>query len=192
LRIIRYPHPTLRHVSKTIRRVDAELTTIVERMFDLMYEAQGIGLAANQVDLPLRFFVVNLAGKPGEGEERVFLNPVITRPKGSEESEEGCLSLPGMYGDVTRPKQVRIHAYDVSGNVIQEDASGMLARVLQHELDHLDGVLFFDRMDEMKRLKFTDALEQLESEFAEAVASGELTSVAEMAARRSEWERTYC
>src|SRR5205085_1806900 len=104
LKIITYPHPTLRYVAKPIRRVDADLRKIVQEMFSLMYESKGIGLAAPQVALPLRLFLINLAGKQGEGEELVFINPVISHPKGSDEAEEGCLSLPGLYGPVIRPK----------------------------------------------------------------------------------------
>lgn len=100
MKIITYPHPTLRRVAKPVRRVDAELKRIVREMFDLMYEAKGIGLAANQVDMPIRLFIVNLEAEAGKGEELVFINPVLSRPKGSDEAEEGCLSLPGLYGPV--------------------------------------------------------------------------------------------
>src|SRR5688500_15974234 len=121
MQIITYPHPTLRHVSKPIRRVDAELRQLVREMFGLMYAAKGIGLAANQVDLPVRLFIVNLSGKEGEGEEQVFINPVVSSPKGSDEAEEGCLSLPGLYGQVIRPKTVRVNAYNLSGQEIQRE-----------------------------------------------------------------------
>src|SRR6266513_2886410 len=95
MQILTYPHPTLRRVSKPLRRVDAELRKQIREMFELMYAAKGIGLAANQVDLPLRFFIVNLEAKAGAGEEMVFINPVISLPRGgTEEAEEGCLSLP--------------------------------------------------------------------------------------------------
>ncbi len=98
MRIIQFPHPTLRRVSKPLRRVDDELRHIVREMFDLMYEAKGIGLAANQVDLPYQLFVLNLSGDPAEPDaEQVFLNPVLSQPKGTAEAEEGCLSLPGLY-----------------------------------------------------------------------------------------------
>src|SRR5262249_11658756 len=134
MQILTYPHPTLRRVSKPLRRVDAELRKKIREMFELMYAAKGIGLAANQVDLPLRFFIVNLEAKPESGEELVFINPVISLPRGgSEESEEGCLSLPGLYGPVVRPKQVRINAYSLAGDEIQLDAGGLLARCVQHE-----------------------------------------------------------
>src|SRR5262245_65856778 len=100
-------------------------------MFDLMYQAKGIGLAANQVDLPLRLFIVNLAAKSDEGEELVFINPVLSHHRGgTEEAEEGCLSLPGLYGHVTRPKQVRINAYSMKGGEIQMESTGLLTRCL--------------------------------------------------------------
>ena len=98
MKIISYPHPALRHKSKPLRRVDSQLHETVRSMFELMYAAKGVGLAANQIDLPIRLFVANLEGDPAKGEELVFLNPIISHPKGPDEQEEGCLSLPGLYG----------------------------------------------------------------------------------------------
>lgn len=192
IKIVYYPHPTLRHTSKTVKRVDAELRQIVREMFDRMYEAQGVGLAANQVDLPIRLFVVNLEAQPGAGEELVFINPVITHPKGSEQAEEGCLSLPGLYGPVLRPKQVRITAYNLAGEEFRADVTGLFARVVQHELDHLDGVLFPDRMTEDDKYELRAKLAGLEATYAEAQAAGEIGSAEEIAARRAEWEKRYC
>src|SRR3954470_20662973 len=145
LKIIQYPHPTLRHVSKPLKRVDAELRDIIKRMFELMYEAKGVGLAANQVDLPYRFFVANPTGDPEKKEEEVvFINPVLSKQKGSAEAEEGCLSPPGLYADVMRAEKVTVDAYDLSGTPVHIAATGFLARVVQHETDHLDGRLFID------------------------------------------------
>ena len=92
----------MRHVSKPLKRVDAELREMIAQMFELMYEAKGVGLAANQVDLPYRFFIVNLQSDPAKAEEQVFINPVLSPAKGSAEAEEGCLSLPGLYAQVKR------------------------------------------------------------------------------------------
>lgn len=192
MQIITYPHPTLRHKSKPIRRVDAELRRIVRDMFGLMYENKGIGLAANQVDLPLRLFVVNLKSNPQEGEEMVFLNPVISFPKGSDEAEEGCLSLPGVYGNVIRPKQVRINAYTLEGQEVDIVATELLARCVQHELDHLDGVLFPDRMSPAARNDLLDELDEFETEFASRRGTGSLPSDEEIAAQLADWERRYC
>jgi peptide deformylase len=192
LQIITYPHPTLRRASKPLRRVDAELRKRVREMFDLMYAAKGIGLAANQVDLPLRLFIVNLTGKPTEGEELVFINPVISLPRGgSEEAEEGCLSLPGLYGNVTRPKQVRINAYSLSGNEIEADATGLFARCVQHELDHLDGVLFPDRMSATARADIQGELEVFETEFNSRRATRAIPSDEELARQWAELEGRY-
>lgn len=165
---------------------------MIAQMFALMYEARGVGLAANQVDLPLRFFIANLEAEAGKGEELVFLNPIISKSKGTDEAEEGCLSLPGLYGQVARPKQVRINAYNLSGQEIVADVTGMLARVVQHELDHLDGVLFIDRMTETRRAEIENTVGEFEIEFQSRRSVGEIPDDAELARRRAEWEKKYC
>jgi peptide deformylase len=192
LEILTYPHPTLRHKSKPLRRVDAELKQIIRDMFELMYASKGIGLAANQVDLPLRFFILNLAGKPGEGEEMVFLNPVISFPKGSEEAEEGCLSLPGVYGNVIRPKQVRVNAYSLEGKEFHADVTGLMARCIQHEADHLDGVLFPDRMNPTAKSDVAFELNEFETDFHSRRATGGIPGDEQIAARLAQWEQKYC
>ena len=191
MQIITYPHPTLRHVSQPIRRVDADLKKLVREMFDLMYAAKGIGLAANQVDLPVRLFIMNLTSKP-DGEEQVFINPVVSSPKGSDEAEEGCLSLPGLYGQVIRPKTVRVNAYNLSGQEIQRELSGLEARCLQHELDHLDGVLFPDRMSVGNRANVIEELQEFEADFVSRRGTGGIPSDSILTAQRAEWERKYC
>ncbi|MDX1944825.1 MAG: peptide deformylase [Pirellulaceae bacterium] len=192
MEIITYPHPTLRRKSKPLRRVDAELRGMIRQMFDLMYAAKGIGLAANQVNLPLRLFIINLEAKPGAGEELVFLNPVISLPRGgTEESEEGCLSLPGLYGPVNRPKQIRIHAYSLEGKEYEADLSGLFARCVQHELDHLDGVLFPDRMSPTALSDVRDDLAVFETEFASRRNTGGIPSDEEIAKEWAAWEAKY-
>jgi peptide deformylase len=192
LQILTYPHPTLRRVSKPLKRVDADLRKTIREMFDLMYAAKGIGLAANQVDLPLRFFLVNLEANPESGEELVFLNPVISRPHGgSEEAEEGCLSLPGLYGPVIRPKEVRINAYNLSGQEFEADLSGLFARCVQHELDHLDGVLFPDRMSQTARADIQEEIDIFETDFASRRNTGAIPSDEEIAKKWAEWETRY-
>jgi peptide deformylase len=192
LQIITYPHPTLRRVSKPLLRVDAELRKTIREMFDLMYAAKGVGLAANQVDLPLRLFIINLEAKPDEGEEMVFINPVISLPRGgSEEAEEGCLSLPGLYGPVIRPKQVRINAYSLDGKEIKADATGLFARCVQHELDHLDGVLFPDRMSATAKAALVEGLDEFEAEFKSRRDTGGVPSDEEIAKRWADMEGRY-
>ena len=160
MEIVTYPHPTLRHKSKPVQRVDKALRAMVAEMVELMYEARGIGLAANQVDLPLRLFVIDLAQDPDQSEARVFINPVLSRPSGTDEKEEGCLSLPGVFANVKRPERIHVEAFDLAGNQIRATLDGLLARVVQHETDHLDGVMFIDRLS-------TTAFADIEAEVAE-------------------------
>ncbi len=191
LSIIPYPHPTLRVKSSPIRRVDQALKDLANEMLELMYGAQGVGLAANQVDLPLRMFVVNASGVKGEGEELVLINPELQMPRGNESEQEGCLSLPGIYGQVKRPKAIRLSAYDINGNAIERNVDGFLARVLQHENDHLDGVLFFDRMNDEGRSEFAGALDELETDFRSKQSAGAIPSDQDLLARLDQWRERY-
>ncbi len=192
MKIVTYPHPTLRHKSKPVKRVNKELKKIVREMFELMYEANGVGLAANQVDLPLRLFIVNLAAKPDEGEEHVFINPVIDRPKGSDEKEEGCLSLPGVYAPVRRPEKISFNAYNLQGEELVANLSGLLGRVVQHETDHLDGVMFIDRLSTTAELDIQDEVEEFNLEFASAQRLRQIPSDEEIAKRLKSLEDEYC
>ena len=193
MHIVQYPHPTLRHKSKPLRRVDADLHKIVREMFNLMYEAKGVGLAANQVDLPWRLFVVNLkSDSGGSDEELVFINPVLSRGKGSDEVEEGCLSLPKMYADVRRSAQIVIEAFSLSGEKIHLELDGLLGRVVQHENDHLDGVLFIDRLSPTGELAMREELAEMESCFRTRRELGEIGDDDEIAARLAELESQYC
>jgi len=191
LSIIHYPHPTLRIRSKPIRRVSRELRDFADQMLDLMYESEGVGLAANQVDLPMRLFVANPAGERGDGEELVLLNPELQLPKGSETSQEGCLSLPGLYGQVKRPKTIRLSAYDLKGNPVERVVDGFLARVLQHENDHLDGVLFFDRMTEEAKRELGDQLDELETVFRSKQQTGAIPADDALVEGLGKWYEKY-
>jgi peptide deformylase len=189
LQIIHYPHPTLRHPSKPLKRVDAELRKLVDEMFDLMYAHEGVGLAANQVDLPYRLFVVNPEGQREAKEaEQVFINPVLNLGRGQHEDEEGCLSIPGVYAPVTRNETIRVEAYDLSGNEISGEVDGLLARILQHETDHLDGVLFIDRLGLTQLASLRDKLEEFEIVFQSKLETGELPDELAMAERLREFE----
>ncbi|HTU25534.1 MAG TPA: peptide deformylase [Pirellulales bacterium] len=190
MRIIQYPHPTLRYVSKPLRRVDAELHRLVREMFDLMYAAKGIGLAANQVDLPYRLFVLNLESDPAaRDEEFVFINPVLRSHHGSAEAEEGCLSLPNLYGDVRRPERVVLNAFNLSGEEVTMPLDGLFARAAQHEVDHLDGVLFIDRLSATGLLDAKPALISFEEQFDSQRERGEIADDRSIAARWQELER---
>ena len=190
LHIIHYPHPTLRHPSKPLKRVDAELRKIVAEMFELMYEHEGVGLAANQVDLPYRLFVTNVEGNPEAKEsECVFINPVLSGGRGQEEDEEGCLSIPGIYAPVTRNATIKVEAYDLAGNEITMESEGLMARVLQHETDHLDGTLFIDRLGPAQLAAVRDKLEEFELDFQSRRETGELPDADAVTARLQELER---
>jgi peptide deformylase len=189
VRIIKYPHPILRHKSKPLRRVDAELKKIVAEMFDLMYEDRGIGLAANQVGLPYRLVVMNLESDPkAKDQEFVLINPVISKRRGTVEHEEGCLSVPEIYAPVRRSEKIVLSAYDLAGNDLHYDLSGMFARAVQHEVDHVDGVLFIDRLTETNRLAIRDALAELELEFEREREAGRLPGDEQIAERLRELE----
>ena len=189
MRIVQYPHPALRHVSKPLKRVDPELRAIVREMFDLMYAAKGVGLAANQVDLPYRLFVINLQSDPkAADQEFAFLNPVLTSRKGMAEAEEGCLSLPGLYGGVKRPERVVLNAFNLAGEEMTMELEGLFARAVQHEMDHLDGVLFVDRLSPTGELAVKQALADFEAQFAGQRTRGEVPDDAAIARRLAELE----
>src|SRR6476660_1104570 len=184
LQVVQYPHPTLRHPSKPLRRVDAELRKIVAEMLELMYEHEGVGLAANQVDLPYRLFVTNVHGdRNAKDAECVFINPVLSGGRGQEEDEEGCLSIPGIRAPVFRNAKIKIQAYDLAGNEISAEVNGLMARIVQHETDHLDGTLFIDRLGPASALAFRDQLEEFELAFQSKLDTRELPDAEKMANR---------
>lgn len=155
--IIILPDSQLRLVSKPVEKVTPEIRQLVDDMFQTMYEAPGIGLAAIQVAQPLRLITMDLAKPDGKGgepkrEPRVFINPEIVA-KSDELSvyEEGCLSIPEFYEEVERPARVRVRFMDAEGVVREEDAEGLYATCIQHEIDHLNGVLFIDHLSRLKR-----------------------------------------
>jgi peptide deformylase len=188
--IVHYPHPTLRHKSKPLQRVDDELRKMVEQMRELMYEHRGIGLAANQVDLPYRLFVLNISGDPEQkDQEHVFINPVISRRGGGTvEAEEGCLSFPEVYAPVRRPARCVLSAFDMRGEEVHLQLEGLFARAAQHECDHLDGVVFIDRLSEAARASVREGIEVLEDEFAGKQQRGALPGAEAIAERLAELE----
>jgi peptide deformylase len=190
LHVIQYPHPTLRHPSRPLKRVDAELRKIVAEMIDLMYEHEGVGLAANQVDLPYRLFVANEKGDPDAREfEQVFINPVLSAGRGQEEDEEGCLSIPGIRAPVVRNGKIKIQAFDLAGNEIVGELSGLMARIAQHETDHLDGTLFIDRLGPAHKAAIREQLEEFELAYQSKLETRELPDADNMASRLRELER---
>ena len=150
--ILSVPHPMLKQVSTPVEVVDDELRALMDDMLETMYAAPGIGLAAVQVGVPRRVIVMDLAREDEPPAPRYFVNPEITWA--SEElaiREEGCLSVPEIYDEVERPAQVKLKYVNYQGEVVEEDAEGLLAVCIQHELDHLNGVLFIDHLSRLKR-----------------------------------------
>ncbi len=174
LRIVPYPHPALRYESRPITQIDDDLRKTVRAMFDLMYAARGIGLAANQVGLPFQFFVLNLTADPEQkDQEQVFINPEIVKRHSSIEEEEGCLSLPGLYFNVRRAKKIKVRAFDLNGNPIELDAQDLLGRAIQHETDHLHGKLFIDYIDPSANREIESRIKTFEKDYRKAQQAGE-------------------
>ena len=155
--IVEVPDPRLREISKPVEGVDDELRTLVADMFETMYEAPGIGLAAIQVGVPKRVLVIDLQEPEEEGGEpvkdpRVFINPEILQTSDQDVPyTEGCLSVPEQFAEVDRPDKIRARWMELDGKVREEEIDGLLAVCLQHEMDHLNGVLFIDHLSRLKR-----------------------------------------
>jgi peptide deformylase len=160
--ILILPDKRLRLLSKPVAAIDAATKQLVEDMFDTMYDAPGIGLAAIQIGEPRRIVTMDLAKKDEPKEPQVFINPELISKSGDKNiHEEGCLSIPEYYEEVERPAAVRVRYLDLDGKQHEVDAEGLLATCIQHEIDHLDGVLFIDHISKLKRdrviKKFTKA-----------------------------------
>jgi peptide deformylase len=181
MKIVYYPHPALRHHAVPLTGIDQKVRAEAARMLELMYEAKGLGLATNQVALPYQMIVMNLTGDPEQkDQEGVFLNPVILDRKGSVEDEEGCLSLPGLFAKVRRARTVTVQAYSLEGELIERTVSELAARVWQHEIDHLHGVLFIDKIGPIARITTRGKLKEFERNFREAQQRGDIPPDAEI------------
>ena len=143
--------PVLRKLCLPIENIDGELVTLAENMVETTLAAPGVGLAANQIGLPWRLFVVNIGVETDKDNLVTVVNPEITAMEGSELGEEGCLSIPDVISEVNRASQVEIKGYDLDGNEVRYEAQGYLARAFQHEMDHLNGILFWDNLGKVKR-----------------------------------------
>lgn len=156
-----YGDPVLRQKSGEVTAFDDELQRLAADMHETMHVYRGVGLAANQVGVAQRVIVVDVPVEEDERAIYTLVNPEITSRSGSESGEEGCLSMPGIYEDVTRSLNVHVRAHDEFGKPFELDAEGYLARALQHEIDHIDGVLFVDRLSPLKRQFLRRTLESL-------------------------------
>src|SRR5439155_1356229 len=153
MKIVKFPHPSLRHPAKPLTAIDKNVHIRAGEMLDLMREAHGLGLAAPQVALPFQMLVVNRDTDPlMQALEEVYINPVILERKGSIEGEEGCLSFPGLFQKIRRAKTVKVQAYNLKGEEVTMQMSDLPSRLLQHEIDHLHGILFIDKMGPIAKL----------------------------------------
>jgi peptide deformylase len=156
LTILEFPDPRLRKTATLVEQVDDALRELIDNMFETMYAAPGIGLAATQVDVHRRFLVADVSADGNE--PHVFINPVILEKDGVQVSEEGCLSVPGYYEEVERANHIRVRYQDRNGDELEAELEGLLAVVVQHEIDHLDGKLFVDYLSEAKRSRIRKRL----------------------------------
>lgn len=163
--IVTYPDPRLRKQCTPVRpnEFDTSLAALAERMLEIMKASHGVGLAGPQVGVTRRLFVCNPTGEPGD--DHVYINPVLTELTGAEECEEGCLSLPELRIMVRRAKRCRIQAQDVNGQPIEAEAEDLMARIWQHETDHLDGRLLLDRMNASEKIANKRLIAQMEASY---------------------------
>jgi len=174
MKIVPYPHPALRTKADAVAMIDQEIQTLAQEMVELMYEHEGLGLAAPQVAVGKRLIVMNFAGDEEEkDQEFIAINPVIMEMKGAIEEREGCLSFPGLYAKVRRYRQVKVQAYNLKGELYEMTCTDLAARVWQHEIDHLDGVLFIDKLGLVAKLSTKKAIEEFQEDFDKALSRGE-------------------
>jgi len=180
LPILSYPDPRLRTIAAPVKEVDTEIKTLISDMIETMYAADGIGLAASQVDRHIQLIVMDLS--KNRDKPMVFINPKVT-PLVEEKQpyEEGCLSVPDVYDKVERPNKVRIEALDAEGEAIDEVAEGLLAVCIQHEMDHLNGVIFVDYLSRLKQTRARDKVKKVlkirEKQSEKAAKQPEATNV---------------
>lgn len=166
LDVLVYPDPVLRCMSEPVEVIDDALRSFAEDLILTMYEKDGVGLAAPQVGRSVRIIAVDASG--GRDGAMVLLNPEVVERKGKHSESEGCLSLPGLRGEVQRPEAVVVEALDLLGQGVRIEAEGLLGRALQHEIDHLDGILFIDKVGKVERFRLRHAIQRLEDEYGAA------------------------
>ena len=159
LKILEFPNPNLRKIAVPVTSFDNDLKCLIDNMFETMYEANGIGLAATQVDVHKRLLVLDVSEE--RNDPKVFVNPTIDVIESDlADYDEGCLSVPGFYETVSRPKKIKVSAQDKEGSRFEIDADGVLSVCIQHEIDHLDGKLFVDYLSSLKRNRIKDKLQK--------------------------------
>jgi peptide deformylase len=166
VKVLKYPHPLLKNKCKPLQKINQELRDIVAEMFEIMYAAEGVGLAANQVGLPFQLFVMNPTGnKENKEEEYVFINPVILKKSGNVSNNEGCLSFPDIHADVVRSETIEVESVSLSGEEQLFQWTDRPARIVQHEVDHLNGICFADRVAATAKIEIKPELDDLSTVF---------------------------
>jgi len=154
LEIVILGHPVLRQKAEPVKDINGKLKEFIDKMAETMYKARGIGLAGNQVALPKRVFIMDVSHKEGKSNLEVYINPEILEKEGEIIYEEGCLSIPGYFAKVKRHAKIYVKAYDINGKEFERELTGLPAIVFQHEFDHLEGILFIDRLSTLKKAMF--------------------------------------
>lgn len=165
--ILKYPDPRLKQVASPVKEVNDEIRQLVDDMAETMYAAPGVGLAATQIGVMLRVFVIDIAGEDEPSDLKVFINPEITETTGTQTWEEGCLSFPGVTEEIRRAELVTVRALDRDGKPFELHADGLLAVAVQHENDHLNGVVMLDKLSAVKRRLLGRKLAKAKAEEAE-------------------------
>ena len=176
MKIAKYPHPALRVKARPVTAIDADVQKAAAEMLELMYKSEGLGLAAPQVTLDYQMIVMNFAGEANRPDQEVVaINPRVVEVKGGAVSDrEGCLSFPGLYQNVRRAKTVHVEAYNLKGELFEMTCHDLAARVWQHEIDHLQGTLFIDKMGSLGVSRSQRDLEKYISDFEKAKKKGDL------------------
>ena len=192
VKILKYPHPILQYKCKPLQKINQELRSIVAEMFETMYAAAGVGLAANQVGLPFQLFVMHATGnKETTEEEYVFINPVILKKNGKALDNEGCLSFPDIHADVIRSEVIEVESISLSGEVQHFKWKDRPARIVQHEIDHLNGIGFVDHLSETGTRKIRSELDDMCAIFEGDLRLGFVAPETEMQALE-EYARKFC
>jgi peptide deformylase len=166
LPVIKVGHPSLRQTATLVEKFDQELIELMENMVETMRISEGIGLAAPQVNIMLRMFVIDKKLINEEWEAQAYINPEIIDAQGLDSYEEGCLSIPGIRAEVDRPFKVWVKYQTIEGKIIEEELEGLLARVFQHEYDHLDGILFIDRIPFIRKKMLESQINEIEGAYS--------------------------
>jgi peptide deformylase len=192
VKVLKYPHPILKYKCKPVQKINKELRDIIAEMFEIMYAAAGVGLAANQVGLPMQLFVMNPTGnKETIEEEYVCINPVILKKNGNVVDNEGCLSFPDIHADVVRAEEIEFESISLAGEVQQFKWKDRPARIVLHEMDHLNGVSFVDHLPQTAKLEIKLELDDLTTVFGGDQRLGFISPDAEIKTWK-EYEQKFC